>query len=71
MVGLYVVPGIDDAFPFMAKSQDEISEHRWFRFEDLPADRFDDTKPYRGKHFSCIYPFIEQIKSYIENRNNV
>ena len=38
-VGLFIVVGVHETFPFAPRCKGEISEYSWFKVADLPRDK--------------------------------
>lgn len=61
-ISLFVVPGVEEDFPFQTKTRKEISRIEWFRLADLPTWKRNKQVP--GK-FYLISPFIGPLKAFI------
>ncbi|KAF9453828.1 DCP2-domain-containing protein [Macrolepiota fuliginosa MF-IS2] len=57
-ISLFVVPGVEEDFPFQTKTRKEISRIEWFRLSDLPTWKRNKQVP--GK-FYLISPFIGRL----------
>ncbi|KAJ3564386.1 hypothetical protein NP233_g8330 [Leucocoprinus birnbaumii] len=61
-ISLFVVPGVEEDFPFQTKTRKEISRIEWFRLADLPTWKRNKQVP--GK-FYLISPFIGPLKAFM------
>ncbi|EKM83889.1 hypothetical protein AGABI1DRAFT_66937 [Agaricus bisporus var. burnettii JB137-S8] len=61
-ISLFIVPGVEEDFPFETKTRKEISRIEWFQLSDLPTWKRNKQVP--GK-FYLISPFIGPLKAFI------
>ena len=68
-VRLYLVPGVDEHFPFKPRSRGEISEIKWWDVTELPSSLGDKaTKQRLGVNVNSFYnaiPFIKDTQSWV------
>lgn len=72
IVRLYIVVGVPISFDFRPETRNEIKKIQWFRIDDLPVDRHDNSKNALGIYANSFYsviPFVNPIKDFIQTRS--
>ncbi len=66
-VRLYIVPGVDEAYPFETQTRKEISQIKWFPLTALPT--WNKKKGENGR-FYLISPFVRGLKKWIQTHQD-
>ena len=68
-IRLYIVPGVDEDYPFETQTRKEISKIQWWKLTDLPTWQRKKKEAGSGR-FYLISPFVPALRAWIQEHKS-